>query len=267
MRSALLFYRKLRKELEDYRFKINPEDPCVANKWIPAPEKRVKVSTKIKGRKGRRSAREKPKAQSDTDEKDETPKGHWMTVIWHVDDLMVSCKCAFELAKFQCYLGSIYGPKLTINRGNKHTNLGMDMEFCKDRSFEVSMFKYLDEVIETFPEDIGRATSTTPAASHLFQVREEGQAKLLPEDQAMQFHRSVAQLLFLCCRARQDMQTAVAFLTTRVKEPDEDDWGKLKRVMKYLNGTRRMKLKLTINDLSIVKWYIYGSFNVHPDAK
>ena len=33
-RAALLFYRKLRKELEEYGFVINPEDPCVANKWI-----------------------------------------------------------------------------------------------------------------------------------------------------------------------------------------------------------------------------------------
>ena len=39
------------------------------------------------------------------------------------------------------------------------------------------------------------------------------------------FHHSVAQLLFLACRARRDIQVAVAFLTTRVKKPDEDDWG------------------------------------------
>jgi len=32
MRASLLFYRKLRKELEDYGFEINPYDPCVANK-------------------------------------------------------------------------------------------------------------------------------------------------------------------------------------------------------------------------------------------
>jgi hypothetical protein len=43
-------------------------------------------------------------------------------------------------------------------------------------------------------------------------------------------------------RARQEIQTAVAFLTTRVKNPDEDDRGKLKRVLKYLNGTRYLKL-------------------------
>jgi hypothetical protein len=54
----------------------------------------------------------------------------------------------------------------------------------------------------------------------------------------------VAQLLFMSTRARQDIQTAVAFLTTRVKNPDENDWGKLKRVLKYLNGTRYLKLRV-----------------------
>jgi hypothetical protein len=34
LRASLLFYRKLRKELESYGFKINPYDPCVANKMI-----------------------------------------------------------------------------------------------------------------------------------------------------------------------------------------------------------------------------------------
>jgi len=32
MRASLLFYRKLRKELEDYGFEINPYDPCIVNK-------------------------------------------------------------------------------------------------------------------------------------------------------------------------------------------------------------------------------------------
>ena len=35
MRSALLFYRKLRKELEDYDFIVNSYDACVANLTVP----------------------------------------------------------------------------------------------------------------------------------------------------------------------------------------------------------------------------------------
>ena len=34
LRSSLLFYRKLRGELEAYGFKINPYDPCVGKKMV-----------------------------------------------------------------------------------------------------------------------------------------------------------------------------------------------------------------------------------------
>ena len=34
LRSALLFYQKLVRDLEVFGFKINPYDPCVANKIV-----------------------------------------------------------------------------------------------------------------------------------------------------------------------------------------------------------------------------------------
>ena len=71
-------------------------------------------------------------------------------------------------------------------------------------------------------------TAATPAAIHLFLVRNEQEAKLLPEEQAINFHYNVAKLLFISTRASRGIQTAVAFMSTRVKKPDEDDWGKLK---------------------------------------
>jgi hypothetical protein len=76
--------------------------------------------------------------------------------------------------------------------------------------------------------------SATPAADHLFKAREDG--KKLSEEQADAFHHTVYHLLFAA--NSRDIQTAVSFLTTRVQAPDEDDRGKLKRVLKYLNGTR-----------------------------
>ena len=51
------------------------------------------------------------------------------TVIWHVDDLMTSCKIDYELTKLSCYLARIYGPKLTMHTGRKHDYLGIDLEF------------------------------------------------------------------------------------------------------------------------------------------
>ena len=121
-------------------------------------------------------------------------------------------------------------------------------------------------MLNEFPEQIqGRAA--TPAHDKLFVVRDDKDAKKLSEEQAVIFHHTVAQLLFMATRARRDIQTAVAFLTTRVKNPDQDDWGKLKRVLKYLNGTKYLKLRLTVDNLAMLKWYVDGSHNVHWDCK
>ena len=67
----------------------------------------------------------------------------------------------------------------------------------------------------------------------------------------------------MSCQAHRDIVVAVSFLTTRVKKPDEDDWGKLKRVLKYLNGTRHLKLTLNVDSKSLVRWWIDASYNVH----
>jgi hypothetical protein len=74
---------------------------------------------------------------------------------------------------------------------------------------------------------------STPAADHLFVVHPPSEAPLLLEDQAWAFLHTTPQLLFLSCICC-DIQTPVSFLMTRVKHPDEDDWGKLKRILKYL---------------------------------
>jgi len=41
-----------------------------------------------------------------------------------------------------------------------------------------------------------------------------------------------------------------------VKEPDMDDWEKLLRLMKYLNGMRELVLTMSANALHILKWYV-----------
>ncbi len=85
---------------------------------------------------------------------------------------------------------------------------------------------------------------------YLFKISYPVKAHHLPESQAVAYHHTVAQLLFLS-RIWHDIQTAVAFLTTRVKHPDEDDWEKLKLVLKYLNDMGYLKLMLSADSLSL----------------
>ena len=62
-----------------------------------------------------------------------------------------------------------------------------------------------------------------------------------------------SKLLLLRKRARPDIQPTIAFLATRVRNPDEDDWKKLRRVISYLNATiNSVKLHLSADDLNVV---------------
>jgi hypothetical protein len=68
-------------------------------------------------------------------------------------------------------------------------------------------------------------------------------------------------------RARPDISLAVAFLTTRVKGPDIDDWRKLRHVIEYLRVTRDLPLILGADGSGVLSWYVDASFAVHPDMR
>ena len=108
-------------------------------------------------------------------------------------------------------------------------------------------------------------TATSPAAEHLFQIVDG----IPPLDDATSdfFHATVAKLLFLCKRGRPDIQTAIAFLCTRVQHPTKHDYNKLSRVIKYLRHTKDLVLRLSAENLNIIKWWTDASYGVHHDMR
>ena len=118
----------------------------------------------------------------------------------------------------------------------------------------MDMVPYIQTIFANFPEEIGSARPI-PHADHLFRIRDEEDAEYLPEGQARQFHNTVAQLLFLSCRAMWDIQTVVVFLTT----------GKVKHDLKYLKSTLHPKMRFIVDDLTCTKWQIDASHGVHWD--
>ncbi len=78
LRSALLWYKKLRAELEKMGFMVNPYDPCVANREV---------------------------------------NGSQMTVTWHINDLKISAKDKNKVTKFVLHTAKTYGPNTIVSRG------------------------------------------------------------------------------------------------------------------------------------------------------
>ncbi len=146
-----------------------------------------------------------------------------------------------------------------------HDYLGMTFDYSFTKEVRINMWDYLRKLIQEFPEEI-TGVCATPASDHLFKVQEDG--RKLSKELAEIFHHTVYQLLFAANRARRDIQMAVSYLTTWVKAPDQDDWGKLVRVLKYLNGTQCMKLILSADEMKFtVHWYVNGSHQVHKDCR
>jgi hypothetical protein len=146
-----------------------------------------------------------------------------------------------------------------------HDYLGMIFDFSVKGKVMINMIEYIKNIAD-FPEEI-MAIRTSPAVDHLFTVRDKSLAKPLPEEQARAFHHASAQLLFLSTRARRDIQPATAFLTTRVRCPDEDDWGKVKQLLGYLKGTPNMPLVLLADSLTHSRWWVNAVNAVHDDCR
>ena len=60
---------------------------------------------------------------------------------------------------------------------------------------------------------------------------------------------------------------AVAFLTTRVKAPNEDDWRKLRHLVEYLKSTRDLPLVHGALNTGVLHWHVDASFATHPDER
>ena len=64
-----------------------------------------------------------------------------------------------------------------------------------------------------------------------------------------------------------DIQVCVAFLCTRVKSPNKQDYKKLGKVISYLKETVHLPLVIGAEDSGTLTWNIDASFAVHPDCK
>jgi Reverse transcriptase (RNA-dependent DNA polymerase) len=227
LQASLLFYKKLRKDLEGIGFKINPYDPCVANRMI---------------------------------------NGKQHTLTWHVDDLKSSHVDSKVNDEFHKWLEKTYGdPKAQVKavRGKLHDYLAMNLHFEEKGKLKVDMVDYIKSMVKEFPEELGKATC--PWNENLFKV--DPKSPKLSKEKKELFHTFVAKGLFASKRARPDIQPAIAFLSTRVKEPDENDWFKLTRMMNFLNSTCNDVLTLCSNGQRIITWHLDAAFAVHKDFK
>jgi hypothetical protein len=182
------------------------------------------------------------------------------TVCLHVDDLKITSRDAAAIESLIQGLTDKY-QTLTVHRGKVHSYLGMTFDYSQPKKVKITMEGYVADVLEEY-EVTG--TAMTPASNELFNIRPSNP---LSAEKAIVFHSRVAKLLYLAKRVRPDILTSIAFLTTRTKSSTDDDYAKLTRVLKYLNGTKSFGMVLEANKDITVLVYADASYGVHADGK
>jgi hypothetical protein len=162
-----LWYKTFRKDLKDIGFVFNPYNPCKANTKVQRSQQ---------------------------------------TIVFHVDDLKSSHKSKSVSDKFEKWLNSMYGKhrKATATRGQIHNYLRMELDYQKQGELKINMTKYVENMLNDFPVKLGKKdVAKTPAGNNLFNL---GTGAKLDMKRSEISHTFVAKELFLCKRARPDIQ-------------------------------------------------------------
>ena len=110
----------------------------------------------------------------------------------------------------------------------------MKVKLREDKKVEIGMTEQIVGIIRDFSEEI-KGKVTSPATDDLYVQHPHD--KELQGARSDEFHLVTQKLLFICKRARPDIETTVAYLCTRVTKSTEGDWRKLRRVLQFLNCT------------------------------
>ena len=128
------------------------------------------------------------------------------------------------------------------------------------------MEECLRGVLNDFPAEITE-TPETPTVANLINARDNNNQEILGETPAQAFHHEVAKLPFTGIRCRKDAQTEISVLMMRVRNPDEDDWKKLRRLLGYLNRTIKLPLILRADGVNVLKLWVEASYSYHDDMR
>jgi hypothetical protein len=192
-----------------------------------------------------------------------TIKGSQCTIGWYVDDTKISHVDPDVVTNVIRSLEDRFG-KMTVTRGKLHHFLGMTIKYLGDGTATIHMPSYIKEAIKESGFDVTKS-APSPCVSTLFTVDEA--SPLLPPDAAKRFHSIVAKLLYVGTRSRTDILLALSFLCGRVSSPTEQDEYKLKRLLRYLNQTISLTLRIGADSLNHFTTWVDASFAVHPDMR
>ncbi|XP_070492249.1 uncharacterized protein [Chironomus tepperi] len=171
-------------------------------------------------------------------------------MIVHVDDILVVSNNPELIENFKNHIGKLFEVK---DMGNVKHFLGIDVKRDEDGNFQISQRQYIEKVVEEAGLNDGKV-SKYPLMTGYFRHHDENYLESNNE-----YRKLIGKLLYISTNTRPDIAASVGILSQKISKPTKTDLIEVRRIIRYLNGTKNLSLKLS--DKNEI-----GNLEVYSDA-
>ena len=157
-------------------------------------------------------------------------------VIIHVDDLLIAGSSDLIIKSLVVNIQKEFEVK---DLGEVKQYLGIDVTKDAEGNFYLGQSKYIDKAIVTAGQ-VDARISKIPLDTGYDKLQDEEKLKDNHE-----YRKLIGMLLYISTNSRPDIAASVSILSQKVSNPSKLDLNEVKRLIRYLKGTRDMKLKIS----------------------
>lgn len=157
-------------------------------------------------------------------------------MIVYVDDILIASSNTQEI----CETASGLERKFELTQlGELEHYLGINVQKDSEGIYSINQEQYIDKIIERFGQ-VHAKPSKIPLDTGYFKMSENKTPMTNSDD----YQKLIGALLYVTTHTRPDIAASVSILSQKVKQPSMNDWTEAKRVLRYLKGTKNLRLKL-----------------------
>lgn len=173
----------------------------------------------------------------------------WVYLLIYVDDMVMAARTGSSIDRIRAAIQQ----RVDIqDLGDIRHYLGMEVTRDERGVYHLCRSTYIRQVAHEFGLGESKASSVPISVGYGKAATDEDNGLLLTNTKYQQL---LGSLLYVSVNTRPDVAAAVAILAQRTSQPRQEDWTELKRALRYLHGTARMRLALAGNGASKLVGY------------
>ena len=181
-------------------------------------------------------------------------------LLLYVDDMIIASNDNKKLLETKKTLMSLFE---MCDLGEPKIFLGMEIVRNRvARTITIRQSKYTDKILERF-QMTNSKPQPTPMVPRSNENKNDKNEKV---ELNVPYREAIGSLLYLAGTTRPDITYAVNIMSRQQNSPTNEDWRRVKRIFRYLKGTRELGLTYSCKRKDLVL-YTDASFADNPGSK